>query len=142
MKKKPVSLDALRQKFGPLKNANQIHSDNLTTQDRVALKITTAVGTMFCVYVFAGIGIGSLVGIATGNLLLGTLFGAFSSYFLQLVFLPLLQLGQNLQSRHSEIRAENDYQTNLKSHKILETLLQHIEEQGKILEELKNRPIA
>lgn len=139
---KPASLHAIKRQFGELQNANKLHKESLSFQDRLALRITTSIGTMYCVYVFAGIGVGSLVGVLTGNLFLATLFGAFSSYFLQLVFLPLLQLGQNIQARHSEIRAESDYQTNLKSHAILETLLQHAEQQAKLFEELKSRPIA
>lgn len=89
---------------------NQLHEDSLTTQERIALRICNAAGTMWCVYVFSGIGVGSLVGVFTNNAVLALAFGAFSSYFIQLVFLPLLQIGQKLQQRHSELRAEAAYQ--------------------------------
>lgn len=116
-------------------NVNDAHRESLTLQERFALKITHAVGTMFCVYVFAGIGVGSLVGVLTGNIFLATLFGAFSSYFLQLVFLPLLQLGQNLQARHAELRAEEDYANNIRTEKNTQKII-------RMLQELKNRPIG
>lgn len=129
---KPASLHAIRQQFGEIKNANHAHKETLSRTDRFAIAITNKLGTMLCVYVFAGIGIGSLVGVITGNVLLATLFGAVSSYFLQLVFLPLLQLGQNLQGRHAQMKAEVEYKTTLKTHKLCEAILQHLE----------NRPIA
>ena len=35
------------------KNVNEIHKSKLGAQDRIALTITTAVGTMYAVYFFA-----------------------------------------------------------------------------------------
>jgi len=39
--------------------------------------------------------------------------------FLQLVLLPVIIVGQNLQSRHSELRAKADYEADKKSIRIL-----------------------
>jgi uncharacterized membrane protein len=41
----------------------------------------------------------------------------FISNMIQICLMPLIMLGQNLQGKHSEIRAENDYQINLKAEK-------------------------
>jgi hypothetical protein len=80
----------------------------------IAIWLTKHVGTMACAYVFAGIGIGSLVGVFTGSVFLAALFGSVSSYFLQLVLLPVLSVGQNVLSRHSELMAEEMYHNTLR----------------------------
>lgn len=63
---------------------------------------------MWAAYIFAAIGIGSLAGVLTGNATLGLVCGALSSYFLQLVLLPLLMVGQNLEAREADKRAKRD----------------------------------
>jgi len=50
---------------------------------------------------------------------------------LQLFFLPLIMVGQNLQGRHAEMRAENDFEINLKAEKELETILESLGKQEK-----------
>ncbi len=40
-------------------------------------------------------------------------FWLFISNMLQIFLMPLLMVGQNLQGRHSELRAENEFQTTL-----------------------------
>ena len=55
----------------------------------------------------------------------------FISNMLQLFFLPLIMVGQNLQGRHAEMRAENDFEINLKAEKELETILESLGKQEK-----------
>lgn len=90
--------------------ANIAHQESLSLSDHIALTITDRVGTMQCVVLFLAIGIGSLVGVLTNNAILGAVCGSLSSYVLQLVLLPLIMMGQNLQSRHAEQRAEADHE--------------------------------
>ena len=52
--------------------------------------------------------------------------------------MPLFMVGQNIQSKHSELRAEHDYQTDKKAEKEIETILLHLENQEKILLDLQN----
>lgn len=77
----------------------------------LASKITQYVGTMWAAYAFAVIGVGSIVGILTGNAFLGLVCGALSSYFLQLVLLPVIIVGQNIQASASDARALEDHKT-------------------------------
>lgn len=42
-------------------------------------------------------------------------------------------VGQNAQGRHAELRAENDYQVNLKAEREIEVILQHLKHQNAIL---------
>ncbi|MEI7478553.1 MAG: hypothetical protein WCJ81_09085 [bacterium] len=72
----------------------------------IAIWVTNHVGTMECAILFLFIGIGSLIGITTNNQILALTCGAISSYVLQLVLLPVIMLGQNIQSEASEARME------------------------------------
>jgi hypothetical protein len=76
---------------------------------RLAVALTNASGTMICTYLFACIGIGSLVGVFTNNPILAAACGAISSYFLQLVFLPVLQTGTKVLNRHAELQADEEF---------------------------------
>jgi len=68
----------------------------------------------------------------------------FISNMIQLFLLPLLLIGQNLQSRHAETRAEIDFEVNIKAEKEIETVLLRLEKQvqltTKILEKLEQKP--
>jgi uncharacterized membrane protein len=52
---------------------------------------------------------------------------------IQIFLMPLIMVGQNLQSRHSEIRAEEDYLINKKAELEIETILIHLENQNKLI---------
>lgn len=42
-------------------------------------------------------------------------------------------VGQNLQGRHSEIRAEADFEVNTKAEREIETILMHLEKQNELI---------
>jgi hypothetical protein len=76
---------------------------------RIGLAITTLVGTMICGYVFAVIALLSLPSaISSHNLTI--IIAWISSNFLQLVLLPVIIVGQNIQAKASDKRAEQTYQ--------------------------------
>lgn len=111
-------------------NVNQQHqAEHLSFNARLALWISSHVGSMVCAYIFAGIGIGSLVGVLTNNTLLALLCGSFSSYFLQLVLLPILALGQNILGRHAELQAEEQFATTQHVFSDSEQLVRHLHAQ-------------
>jgi len=56
--------------------------------------------------------------------------------FLQLVLLSVIMVGQNLQNKHSEARAEADYDVDVKTELENETILQHLENQNEIMSEI------
>ncbi len=73
----------------------------------VGLKITVLVGTMWCAYVFALIALVSLPdNIHSKQLLILWI----SSSFLQLVLLPIIIVGQNIQARASDARAAKTFE--------------------------------
>lgn len=59
-----------------------------------------------------------------------------SSGILQLILLPLIMVGQNLQGRHAELRAQHDFDTNVKAEKEIETILLHLEKQDAMMLEI------
>ena len=130
-------------------NVNKKHRESFTSFEKFAIWTTERVGTMgFFFLLFAWTIIWSIWNIFAPPNLRFDPFPAFVlwlfiSNMLQLFFLPLIMVGQNLQGRHAEMRAENDFEINLKAEKELETILESLEKQekdiAKILDKL-NRP--
>lgn len=135
----PPSLEDLRRRRKPLRNVNQEAAGALSTLDKVACWITERVGTM-----------GFFLSIATWTVLwLGWnllaprqlqfdpptafVFWLFISNLIQLMLMPLIMVGQNIQSRHAELRAEHDLDVNIKAEGEIEVILQHLEYQNAIL---------
>jgi uncharacterized membrane protein len=50
--------------------------------------------------------------------------------------MPLIMIGQNLQSKHSELRAEQDFLINKKAETEVETILEHLENQDELILEI------
>jgi hypothetical protein len=73
---------------------------------RLGLIITVVVGTMWCAYVFAGI---ALISLKDNLQSTQALILWISSSFLQLVLLPIIIVGQNIQAKASDKRAEDTY---------------------------------
>jgi len=74
-----------------------------------AVKITDAVGTMWCAYAFAALALVSLPdAISDKNIV--TLVSWISQTFLQLVLLSIIIVGQNIQAAASDARAEATFE--------------------------------
>lgn len=103
---------------------------------RLALWITDNVGTMWCAYLFTVIGFTGIVAALTNNSFLVLVVGAVSGYFLQLVLLPIIIVGQNLQSVAADTRSEQTYKD---AEAILNECMQlqhHLEAQDQILDDI------
>jgi cytochrome bd-type quinol oxidase subunit 1 len=99
-----------RKATGPPKAVDQLPGS--TPIDRfntyLALKITGAVGTMWCAYVFAALALISLPEAVRHGL--ATTITWLAQTFLQLVLLSIIIVGQNVQSAAADERAEATYQ--------------------------------
>jgi len=128
------TLADLRAEFSPIQNVNEIHRSRLTKTDKLALFITKNVGTMAFFYF-------CFVLVTIPLIFKGTMTAIFyiSSGYLQLILLPLIMVGQNLQGRHAELRAEHDYETNVKAEKEIEAILLHLEKQDETMLEILHR---
>lgn len=122
------------------RNINKEHKQSLTTLERIAVTITKMVGTMWCAIAFTILALISFPAAIQGGI--PTTISWIAQTFLQLVLLSIIMVGQNLQSRRSELRADADYETDLESKKDTEMILRRLdsienEKLDKILEILK-----
>jgi len=75
----------------------------------LAIRITAIVGTMICAYLFTILALISLPSaLKTGNLII--IIAWIAQTFLQLVLLPIIIVGQNVQAAASDKRAEQTYE--------------------------------
>jgi hypothetical protein len=98
-----------RKEQGPVRVADQHATGNAATRfnTRLALLTTKAVGSMWCAYAFAAFDC-----LALPQAIDGGLFGMVqwaASFFLQLVLLSIIMVGQNVQAQASDGRAEQTY---------------------------------
>ena len=47
--------------------------------------------------------------------------------------MPLIMVGQNLQGRHAEQRAESDFEVNVRAEKEIKVILLHLEHQNELI---------
>ena len=135
----PTSLEEFKKMADPVRNANIEHQQKLSRLDKIAVWITDHVGTMgFFLIIFIW-----TVGWLGWNTLApqamrfdpypAFVLWLFLSNMIQIFLMPLIMIGQNLQSSHAEIRAEIDFEINKKAESEIETILYHIENQNKMI---------
>ena len=132
----------------PIRNVNEEHRKSLTRLEQLAVWITDKVGSMgFFIIIFvwtiAWLGWNTLgPKAARFDPFPAFVLWLFLSNMLQIFLMPLIMIGQNLQGRHSEARAESDFEVNVKAEKEIEAILLHLEQQNdlmlKILHHLEN----
>jgi hypothetical protein len=104
----------VRQERGPATRAN-IHQRRSQSESpirqfngRLGLGITNRIGTMWAAYAFTILALVSLPGaIASGNTVV--IVGWIAQTFLQLVLLPIIIVGQNIQAKAADERAIATY---------------------------------
>jgi len=118
-------------------NINLRHKSNLKFQDRIALFATGAIGTMYAVYFFIVFMLGWMI---WQTYFLEKPFDPYPFAFLlfignvvQLILMPLIMVGQNIQGKHSEIRADEEYKTTISSYKDLEQIILHLNKQDEAM---------
>ena len=104
-----------RKKAGPVlthKNVDDPSSAEApikSLSDKIGLGITKRVGTMWAAYIFFGLTLVSLpAAIASGNVIV--IVSWIAQTFLQLVLLPIIIVGQNIQAAASDRRAIATYE--------------------------------
>lgn len=142
---KIATLEEIRQQFPHIKNANETHRKALSQLEKLGLIVTDHVGTMtffFIILLWTILWLGWNI-FAPQQLRFDPfpafVLWLFLSNLIQIHLMPLLMVGQNIQSKHAQLRAEHDYQTNKKAEKEIETILLHLENQQKVLLELQKR---
>ena len=142
------TLETIKSNRKSIRNVNVEHKENLTSINRIALRITEHVGSMgFFIIIFCWTVIWLSWNIVAPHHLRFDPYPAFVlwlfiSNMIQIFLMPLIMIGQNLQSKHAEIRAEEDFTINKKAESEIETIVMHLENQNemilKILKRLDN----
>ena len=98
---------------------------------KIGLKITLIIGSMWAAYAFALLALFAL----PDALRQGTYFVVvwLSSSFLQLVLLPIIIVGQNIQAKANDTRAENTYKNAVAILHEAKEIQQHLLAQDEIL---------
>lgn len=128
---KVKTVEDIKREYAPVQNTNEIHRNRLSKADKISLRITSLVGSMTFFYICLVLVTVPLIFSSTM-----TFIHYLSSGYLQLLLLPLILVSQNLQSKHSELRAQHDYETNVRSEKQIESILLHLEHQDKVVHEI------
>jgi uncharacterized membrane protein len=139
MVKRPLSLAELKKHRKGWRNLNKEFAEKRTKLDKLALFITEKVGTIgffLIILTWTTLWLG-------WNLLapprlqfdppMGFVLWLFISNMIQILLMPLIMVGQNLQGQHSDARAENDLEINMKAEQEIEVVLHHLEYQNEIL---------
>ena len=127
-----------------VRNANQVHGENLSRLDRAAMWVTERIGSVgffLIILVWTVLWTGYNLA-ATKFPALGWKafdpFPAFVAYLLisnviQILLMPLIMVGQNLQGRHTETRAQLDFEINQKAEAEVVAILEHLEHNTELL---------
>jgi len=145
---KPPSWEEIAQLRQPVRDVNAQHEQELTRLERMATFMSDHVGTpgfFFIIITWTLLWLG-------WNLLaparmkfdppMGFVFWLFVSNMIQIFLMPLIMVAQNLQTRHAELRAQSDYEVNLKAEREIAAVLRHLEYQNEMLRALVQKLVA
>ena len=139
----------LRELRKPIQNVNIRHKESLIALENIAVKVTDHVGSMgffLIIFLWTLLWLGWNTP-APINLRFDPfpafVLWLFISNMIQIFLMPLIMIGQNLQGRHAERRAESDFNVNVRAEKEIEVILLHLANQNelilKILENVEKR---
>ncbi len=138
-KLRPLPLHELKRLRTPVRNINIAHKERLSRLEQFAVWITDHIGTMGFFLIIVG---------WTAVWLAWNMFAPkawqfdpfpafvlwlFISNMIQIFLMPLIMIGQNLQGRHAEARAEADFEVNIKAEREIEAILIHLESQNELI---------
>ncbi len=128
-----------------IKNANQIYKEVLKDSEKFAIWITNKVGTIgfFAIIFFWTMLWLSWNMFAPAEVRFDPypafVFWLFISNMIQIFLMPLIMVGQNLQSKHAEIRAETDFEVNLKAEKEIQQIQQELAEMKELIKVISQK---
>ena len=102
-------IEARKAKGPAVSKRHEASKAKLGINERIGLVITKRVGTMWAAYVFFGLSLVSLpAALSSGNEIV--IVSWIAQTFLQLVLLPIIIVGQNIQAKASDERAIATYE--------------------------------
>jgi uncharacterized membrane protein len=144
-KHNPPSLAELRAMRKPVRNDRAAHHMSLSTSERFAVYMHRAVGS---------IGFFTLILIWTIVWLSWNIWAPaefrfdpapafviwlFASNILQLILLPVIMVGQNIEGRAAEWRAQMDFEINQKAEREIEAIIAHLENSNELMLEIMRK---
>lgn len=139
------TIQDIKKNYKPIRNVNISHKESLSRIDKLALWITEQVGSMGffgIIFMWTVIWLGwNTLAPATARFdpFPAFVLWLFISNMIQIFLMPLIMVGQNLQSKHSELRAEQDFLINKKAEAEIETILMHLENQNELILQILKR---
>ena len=136
LKKAKEELITLRK---PIHNVNIRHKESLSALEKIAVRVTDYVGSMgFFLIIFfwtiLWLGWNTLAPTDSRfDPFPAFVLWLFISNMIQIFLMPLIMIGQNLQGRHAEKRAELDFDVNVRAEKEIEIILMHLEHQNELI---------
>jgi hypothetical protein len=124
---------AARRKTGPPTTV----AEHVGLNGRVALVLTTVVGTMWCAYAFALLALAVLPQAISGGLL--TFVQWISQTFIQLVMLSVIMVGQNILARAADKRSLMTYQDGAATFHEAEQIQEHLAAQDAAINALLDK---
>jgi len=143
--KKPLSIQECIEKRKEILALSSKSKIKKSTLDKIAVWITNHVGSMgFFIIVFAWtvIWLGWNMfapKAARFDPYPAFVLWLFISNMIQLFLMPLIMVGQNVQSVHADLREEEDLKINLQAELEIETILSHLEFQNDIIMKIMKR---
>ncbi len=139
------TLSEIRQNLKPLNKSFIPHRKKMSGINKIALIITRRVGSMGFFFI---IFIWTVTWLSWNTLAPASLrfdpypafvLWLFISNMIQIFLMPLIMVGQNLESKHAEARAEEDFAINKKAESEIETILMHLENQNELILQILKR---
>jgi len=136
--------EELRKLRKPIHNVNIGHKESLSALEKIAVRVTDSVGSVgFFLIIFLWtllwLGWNTLAPKELGfDPFPAFVLWLFISNMIQIFLMPLIMIGQNLQGRHAEKRAESDFDVNVRAEKEIEVILLHLEHQNELIMEILN----
>lgn len=134
--------DELKTLRKPIRNVNVLHKKSLSPLETFAVNLTDHVGSIgFFLIIFGWTILWMSWNTIAPRELRFDPFPAFVlwlfiSNVIQIFLMPLIMIGQNLQGRHAENRAESDFEVNVRAEKEIEVILLHLEHQNDLIMEI------
>ena len=126
----------------PIRNINVLHKKSLSLLETFAVKLTDYVGSIgFFLIIFGW----TVLWLGWNTIapkewrfdpFPAFVLWLFISNVIQIFLMPLIMIGQNLQGRHAENRAESDFEVNVRAEKEIEVILLHLVHQSELIMEI------
>ncbi len=144
-KHNPPTLAELRAARMPIKHSHKEVRSTFSFFENLAVRITRGVGTVGFFFILLIWTLGWFFWNLYGPLALrfdpapAFVIWLIISNIIQLVLLPLIMVGQNLEGKFSEQRAQADFEINKKAEHEIEVIIAHLENQNELLLELVHK---